>query len=226
MSEVIEQIEHYGLSQKDRPKQLFSKVGIVGCGTVGQNIAMMISQKELEVVFIELSDEKINYAMCKIELELDNMIEHWGMTPSEKRAILSRIKGYVGYQHLKGCDLVIEFPLIEELNILRLLDEKGIDPIETVPVNSPLLKPVNLFQVKDYGKYLMIRAANMKLTIDKDTQIIVNISGGGCPDVPFLAQEMVGKYLHEAPDPENIGHTLCGYALKLAYEEMKKQCLQ
>ena len=48
MSEVIEQIEHYGLSQKDRPKQLFSKVGIVGCGTVGQNIATMISQKELE----------------------------------------------------------------------------------------------------------------------------------------------------------------------------------
>lgn len=108
MSEVLEQIEHYGLSQKDRPKQLFSKVGIVGCGTVGQNIAMMISQKELEVVFIELSDEKINFAMCKIELELDSMIEHWGMTPSEKRAILSRIKGYVGYQHLKGCDLVIE----------------------------------------------------------------------------------------------------------------------
>ncbi len=109
MSEVIiEQIENYGLSQKDRPKQLFSKVGIVGCGTVGQDIAMMISQKELEVVFIELSEEKINYAICKMEQKLDNMIEHWGMTPGEKRAILSRIKGYVGYQHLKGCDLVIE----------------------------------------------------------------------------------------------------------------------
>ena len=72
----------------------------------------------------------------------------------------------------------------------------------------------------------MVRAANMKLTIDKKTQMIVNISGGGCPDVPFLAHEMVGKNLHEAPDPENIGTTLCGYALKLAYEEMKKQCSQ
>lgn len=109
MSEVIvESIENYGLSQKDRPKQLFSKVGIVGCGTVGQSIALMISEKELEVVFIELSEEKINYAYCKIERELDNMIEHWGMTPGEKRAILSRIHGYMGYEHLKGCDLVIE----------------------------------------------------------------------------------------------------------------------
>ena len=125
-----------------------------------------------------------------------------------------------------GCDLVIEFPLIEELNILRLLNDKGLEPLEVVPVNSPLLKPVNLFQVKDFGKHLMVRAANMKLTVDKDSRMIVNISGGGCPDVPFLAHEMVGKDLHEAPDPEDIGHTLCGYALKLAYEEIKKQCLR
>ncbi len=109
MSEyLIESIEGYGLSQKERPKTLFSKVGIVGCGSVGQNIALMISQKELEVVFIELSEEKVNNAFVKMEQELDNMIEHWGMTPGEKRAILSRIKGYIGYEYLKGCDLVIE----------------------------------------------------------------------------------------------------------------------
>lgn len=109
MSEtIVEPIEKYGLSQKNRPKQLFSKVGVVGCGTVGQNIAMLISQKELEVVFIELSEEKITAALNNIEIELENMIEHWGMTAGEKRAILSRIHGFVGYEHLKGCDLVIE----------------------------------------------------------------------------------------------------------------------
>jgi 3-hydroxybutyryl-CoA dehydrogenase len=105
---IIEPIEKYGLSQKNRTRQLFSKVGIVGCGSVGQTIALMISQKELETVFIELGEDKINYAICKIELELDNMIEHWGMTAGEKRAILSRINGFVGYENLKGCDLVIE----------------------------------------------------------------------------------------------------------------------
>jgi 3-hydroxybutyryl-CoA dehydrogenase len=109
MAEVIvESIENYGLSKKSSTKTLFSKVGIVGCGTVGQNIALLISQKELEVVFIELSQEKVNFAFCKIEEELDNMIGRWGMTPGEKRAILSRISGNVGYEHLQGCDLVIE----------------------------------------------------------------------------------------------------------------------
>jgi len=123
-----------------------------------------------------------------------------------------------------GCDLVIEFPLIEELNILRTLQDDGVQPLEIVPVTSPLLQPVNLFQTKDLGRFLMVRAANMKLTVDKETLTIVNVSGGGCPDVPYLAQEMVGKSLAEAPSPREIGHTLCGYALQLSYEEMKRRC--
>lgn len=119
-----------------------------------------------------------------------------------------------------GCDLVIEFPLIEELNILRELDNANIQPLSVVPVTAPLLAPVDLFHTKDFGDYLMVRAANMKITVAKKDLKIVNISGGGCPDVPFLAQEMVGKTLAEAPRPRDLGHTLCGYALELAYEEL------
>lgn len=95
-----------------------------------------------------------------------------------------------------------------------------------VPVSSPLLHPVDLFQVKDFGRYLMIRAANMKLTVDRETMIIVNVSGGGCPDVPYISREMVGRPLTEAPSPRDIGHTLCGYAMQLTYDEMKRQCSQ
>lgn len=124
----------------------------------------------------------------------------------------------------KGCDLVIEFPLIEELKIVKVLQDAGISPLQAVPVTGPLLQPVDLFKTKDYGRYLMVQAANMKLTIDRESLIIVNISGGGCPDVPYLAEEMVGRHLDEAPSPREIGHTLCGYALELAYEEVKKQC--
>jgi hypothetical protein len=123
-----------------------------------------------------------------------------------------------------GCDLVIEFPLIEELNVRRVLEKAGVPPLKVVPVLSTLLEPVNLFHTKDFGEYLMVRAANMKLTVEKKTMTIVNVSGGGCPDVPFLAQEMVGKLLSNAPSPRDIGHTLCGYALQLAYEEMIRLC--
>ncbi|WP_028319547.1 DUF3343 domain-containing protein [Desulfobulbus elongatus] len=123
-----------------------------------------------------------------------------------------------------GCDLVIEFPLIEELNIRRVLEQAGMLPLTIVPVTAPLLTPVDLFAVTDFGDYLMVRAANMKMTVARDTLEIVNISGGGCPDVPYLASEMVGKTLAAAPRPRDIGHTLCGYALQLAYEELCRRC--
>jgi hypothetical protein len=124
-----------------------------------------------------------------------------------------------------GCDLVIEFPLIEWLEILRALEAENISPLQMVPVSGPLLAPVDIFFTKDYGRFLMVRAANMKITIEKETLTVVNISGGGCPDVPYLAAEMIGKRLDEAPSPRSIGHTLCGYALQLAYEEITRQCL-
>lgn len=123
-----------------------------------------------------------------------------------------------------GCDLVIEFPLIEELSIIRVLSEVNIKPIQVVPVNSTLLEPVSLFHEKEYGKYLMVRAANMKITVDRDTNLIVNVSGGGCPDVPYLAEQMVNKHFNEAPQPKDIGHTLCAYALQLAYDRMVEIC--
>ncbi|MGF1584758.1 MAG: 3-hydroxyacyl-CoA dehydrogenase family protein [Bacteroidales bacterium] len=104
----IEPIEQYGLSQKDRPKTLFSKVGIVGCGSVGQAIARIISCRGIEVVFIELSESLIKQSIDSIGCQLDRMIQRWGMTPGEKRSIMSRIRGTLDYEDLADCDLVIE----------------------------------------------------------------------------------------------------------------------
>lgn len=124
----------------------------------------------------------------------------------------------------RGCDLAVEYPLIEGLNILRLLADSGAPPLDAIPVTGPLLTPVDLYHVKDFGDHLMVRAANMKITVEKATGVIVNVSGGGCPDVPYLAARLIGLRLDEAPSPREIGHTLCGYALGLAFEEMHRLC--
>lgn len=125
----------------------------------------------------------------------------------------------------KGCDLAIEIPLVEAMGILHILKEHGYPPLDWMPADDGLLKPVDLFHIKDFGGYLMVRAANMKITVHKSSLTIVNVSGGGCPDVPYLASVLVGKKLTEAPKPIELGHTLCGYALQLAYDKIKKLCL-
>jgi len=62
----------------------------------------------MEVVFIELSEEKIKTAIDNISRGLDTVIESWGLTQGEKRAIMSRIKGSLNYADLAGCDFIIE----------------------------------------------------------------------------------------------------------------------
>lgn len=123
-----------------------------------------------------------------------------------------------------GCDLVIDFPLVEELAIRRVLAAARLEPLQVVPVTGPLLQPVDIFQIKDFGAHLMVRAANMKITVDKASKVIVNVSGGGCPDVPYLAQTLVGQPLDKAPRPLDLGHTLCGYALQLALDKLQELC--
>ncbi|MCX6252882.1 MAG: 3-hydroxyacyl-CoA dehydrogenase NAD-binding domain-containing protein [Bacteroidia bacterium] len=108
MSESIEKLEDYGLGKDTKPKTLFSLVGIVGAGSVGQNIARMVSSKGLDVIFLEVSQQKVDQAYVELAKELDRMIERWGMTNSEKLGILSRIKGTTEYSKFKGCDIVIE----------------------------------------------------------------------------------------------------------------------
>lgn len=121
-----------------------------------------------------------------------------------------------------GCDMVIVIDLMQEPRVRRLLEEQGPAPLCLVPVSDPLLEPVSLFQVKDFGRWYMVRAANMKITIDRTTGEIVNVSGGGCPDVPYLAGLLVGQNVAKAEAPRLHGQTLCSYALQRAFEEARR----
>jgi hypothetical protein len=121
----------------------------------------------------------------------------------------------------KGCDLAIEINLTEQLGIERLLEQKNVFYISIDPIaigTAPLLEVV---KTTDFDKWIMVKAGNMKLTYEKATGIIVNISGGGCPDIPYMYAELMDKRLHEAPHPKDIGFTLCALNLERALDECR-----
>jgi 3-hydroxybutyryl-CoA dehydrogenase len=105
---IVEQIESYALSKKGRPKSQFAQIGVVGAGSTGQRITLMIATQGIEVIILDLSQENLDQSFKGMAEELDNRIEHWGMTSGEKRSVLSRIKGTLDYKDFKDCDLVIE----------------------------------------------------------------------------------------------------------------------
>ena len=108
MAEIREPIESFGLSKKDKKRALFSKIGVVGCGRDGRNIVNLAAQSGMEVVFIEISEEKVEEALTWIGQSMDTKIDNWGLTQNEKRATMGRITGSLDYNDLKGCDFVIE----------------------------------------------------------------------------------------------------------------------
>ncbi len=108
MAEIIEPIENYALGKKIQKKGSLSKVGIIGCGTMGRDICLHISRCGIEVVFIDLSEEIIEKVFKAFDTSLDDIINRWGMTVSEKRAIIQRIHGSTDYNDIKDCELIIE----------------------------------------------------------------------------------------------------------------------
>ena len=119
-----------------------------------------------------------------------------------------------------GCDMVLVTSLMHGFRAVAMLEKQDLAPLRMMPAGEALLEPVSLFQTKDYGEWLMVRAANMKLTMEKASGRIVNVSGGGCPDVPYLAARLIGKTVCEADLAKEHGQTLCGYALHLAMREL------
>lgn len=121
----------------------------------------------------------------------------------------------------RGCDLAIEINLVEQIGIERLLEQKEVAYTEVVPLEGGE-ELLNIVKVADFGSAIMVKAGNMKVTFDKSTGIILNTSGGGCPDIPYLHAELVGRKLIEAPRPKEIGFTLCAVMMDRALIECQQ----
>lgn len=119
----------------------------------------------------------------------------------------------------KGCDLAVEINLVEQPGIERVLKDKDIAYVSIDPIRIKTAPLLDIVKVTDFGNWLMVKAGNMKLTYEKSSGVIVNVSGGGCPDIPYLHAELIDKKLEEAPSPKDIGYTLCSLNLERALEE-------
>ena len=126
MDPIIEPIEKYGLSKRNRKRTLFSKIGVVGAGKEGSVIATTAALSGIEVVFLEPTEEKMANAFARIEAKLNKRIENWGLTQSEKRAVMGRIRGTLDYKDFEGCDFVIEAVRYDQTGVREVNQRKEV----------------------------------------------------------------------------------------------------
>ena len=75
---------------------------------MGQGVVRTLAQAGIHVLFKEKSEEKVKEAVESISMSLNREIDRWGLTSSEKAAILSRIEGTTATEKLRDVELVIE----------------------------------------------------------------------------------------------------------------------
>ena len=108
-NEKLGSLESLGLSQPAAEQSgAFNCVAVVGGGTMGKGLAQAIAQTGIEVILIEKDEAALARATAGLSDQLDHEIERWGMTESEKRAILARIDGTVDLRRAAEANLVIE----------------------------------------------------------------------------------------------------------------------
>ena len=115
----------------------FARVAVVGAGVMGQGISQTVASTGTEVLLVDVNEEHIKVGLKALSDEMDREIERWGMTSSEKKAILSRIKTSVNIDSAQDYPVVIE-SIPEDLGQKKGLFAKldNICPAETILITN------------------------------------------------------------------------------------------
>jgi 3-hydroxybutyryl-CoA dehydrogenase len=104
----------------------FNTVAIIGQGVMGRGLTWASASKGLSVICIEKDETDVEIAKGLLSVEMDIEIQRWGLTTSEKRAILSRTTFTTNLNDVVNCDIVLE-SIPEDLemkkNLFRQLDK-------------------------------------------------------------------------------------------------------
>jgi 3-hydroxybutyryl-CoA dehydrogenase len=96
----------------------FRKLGIVGGGTMGKCLAEKAASVGIDVVVVELSQDKADRAREELVAALDRELEKWGITASEKKVVLARVRFAADPAELAATDAVVEM-VTEDLGVKR-----------------------------------------------------------------------------------------------------------
>ena len=109
----------------------YSKVAVIGAGTMGHGIAHVFAQKGYEVTLIDISQAALDKALATISKNLDRMIKKEKITEADKTGTLSRVITVTDIASgVAGMDLVVEAAterLELKLDIFRTIDKNTPD---------------------------------------------------------------------------------------------------
>jgi 3-hydroxyacyl-CoA dehydrogenase / enoyl-CoA hydratase / 3-hydroxybutyryl-CoA epimerase len=90
------------------PASTVNKLGILGAGMMGAGIAYVSAKAGIDVVLLDTTQAAADKGKAYSQDLLDKAVKKGRSTAEKREALLSRIHATTSYEHLAGCDLVIE----------------------------------------------------------------------------------------------------------------------
>lgn len=87
---------------------MIRKIGVVGAGMMGQGVCWAAAQRGIDVIFREVNEKAVQRAMKGLDASLNQQIDRWALTKTEKTVILSRIQGTTDLAALKDVEMIVE----------------------------------------------------------------------------------------------------------------------
>jgi 3-hydroxybutyryl-CoA dehydrogenase len=86
----------------------FSKVGVVGVGTMGAGIVEVFARSGIDVVAVEVDDEAVQRAETALRHSTDRAVAREKLTTESAAALHDRVTFSTSLDALSGCELVVE----------------------------------------------------------------------------------------------------------------------
>ena len=94
------------------------QLGVVGAGQMGQGIAQVAAQAEIDVIMVDAAPDFAQAGIAKIKKQLDRLVEKAKLEAAARDQTLGHLKAGAAHRDLAECDVVIEAaPEREELKL-------------------------------------------------------------------------------------------------------------
>jgi enoyl-CoA hydratase / 3-hydroxyacyl-CoA dehydrogenase len=204
----------------------FSKVGIVGSGQIGPDIALHFATAlhpyGVQVVVVDIAEAALEKGKAKLLKKVDKAAEKKIFKPQQADAIKSLVVFTSDYGMLRGADLVVE-AATEDLPLKRRIFkqiEELVSPSTILTSNSSHLEPERIFAELAHKSrslcthYFFPAERNPALEIIPGKETDPSIT-----ELMMRFYEAIGKF------PINVGSRY-GYAVDPVFEGLLLACVQ
>ena len=173
-------------------------IAIIGGGMMGRSIATTIAQEGLNVCLKETDEDAVEISRKELNRTLDHEIARFGLTESEKKAILSRINYVMEFECASRCDLAVEavqedFDLKKE--IVTELDRR-MAPDYPIVINTSTLSITELAALA--GQPERILGMHFLYPVTK-TRVVEVVRGQVTSDEAYLRAIRFARLLGKVP---------------------------